>query len=215
MSPAQSPQFCPVVWLTLLFTGCDSSGATPRIGRTAQSGGGVNAVTAPGPSPKNSSNSTDSPRQGDWFEDVTERTGIRFTSRNGREAQRFYLIESFGGGVAMLDFDLDGDVDLFFTGGGRISASPSPPAITGLPSRLYRNDGEWMFSDVSQTSGFGEPPDYSFGCTTTDFDGDFFVLFPAASKEATTGLTAFQVTVADKTTYVAARVMKQDAKTER
>ena len=35
----------------------------------------------------------------DWFEDVTERSGINFVSRNGREGQRYFLIESFGGGV--------------------------------------------------------------------------------------------------------------------
>jgi hypothetical protein len=114
------------------------------------------------------------PLPGDWFEDSTVRTGIRFVSRNGRESQRFYLIESFGGGVAMVDFDLDGDLDLFFTGGGKISAAPSPPQITGLPSGLYRNDGDWQFLDVSRGSGFAEPPDYSFGCTATDFDGDGF-----------------------------------------
>src|SRR5437879_8257705 len=45
-------------------------------------------------------------RPDDWFEDVTKRTGIDFSYRNGREAGRFYLIESFGGGVAMVDFDL-------------------------------------------------------------------------------------------------------------
>src|SRR5437667_5100819 len=92
----------------------------------------------------------------DWFEDVTKRTGINFSYRNGREAGRFYLIESFGGGVGMVDFDLDGDLDLFFTGGGTISAE-RPDQIGGLPSGLFRNDGDFRFVDVTDPAGFGVP----------------------------------------------------------
>src|SRR5262249_5851995 len=77
-------------------------------------------------------------------------------------------------GVAMVDYDLDGDVDLFFTGGGTISAPPSPPQVGGLPSALYRNDGDWTFSDSGRQAGFAEPADYSLACNVVDYDGDGF-----------------------------------------
>ena len=109
----------------------------------------------------------------DWFEDFTDRLGVRFTHRNGREAGRFYMIESFGGGVAVIDYDRDGDCDLFFSGGGTLSKD-SPDAIGGLPSAMFRNDREWHFTDVSNLSGFAAPPDYSQGCAVTDFDVDGF-----------------------------------------
>ncbi|MBS0203448.1 MAG: CRTAC1 family protein [Planctomycetes bacterium] len=112
-------------------------------------------------------------RADDWFEDATGATGIQFTHRNGREGDRCYMIESFGGGVAAFDFDRDGPVDLFFTGGGTIDKVSG--AIGGLPSALYRNRGAARFQDVSQVSSFGEPPGYSQGCAVADFDGDGFL----------------------------------------
>src|SRR5579872_6152880 len=112
-------------------------------------------------------------RSGEWFEDVTARSGVEFSCRNGREAERFYLIESFGGGVAMVDFDLDGDMDLFFTGGGTISGD-SPVQIGGLRPALYRNSGGWQFKNVASAAGFTVAPDYSQGCTATDFNIDGF-----------------------------------------
>ena len=69
-------------------------------------------------------------RPDDWFEDLTERSGVRFTYRNGEEGGQYTILETVGGGVAMLDYDNDDDLDLFFPGGGRISSSP--PEISGL-----------------------------------------------------------------------------------
>ncbi|HEY2251044.1 MAG TPA: VCBS repeat-containing protein, partial [Planctomycetaceae bacterium] len=123
----------------------------------------------------------------DWFEDVTARSGVDFTYRNGREAGRFYLIESFGGGAALLDFDRDGDMDLFLVGGGTISGeggsvetgsgetgSGKTGKIDGRSSGLFRNDGEWHFADVTAPCGLTEPPGYSQGCAITDFNTDGF-----------------------------------------
>src|SRR5258707_3126587 len=78
-----------------------------------------------------------------------------------------------GGGVAMLDFDLDGAVDLFFTGGGTIS-SDDPVRIGGRQPALFRNEGEWRFIDVTAVSMIVDTPDYSHGCTVADFDADGF-----------------------------------------
>jgi hypothetical protein len=112
-------------------------------------------------------------RPDDWFEDATAETGIDYSYRNGREAGRFLLIESYGGGCAAIDYDLDDRVDLYFTGKGTISKE-SPPAIGGLPGVLYRNHGQWRFEDVSTQSGVDAPSDYSQGCAVSDYNGDGF-----------------------------------------
>ncbi len=120
-------------------------------------------------------------RPDDWFEDVTSRTQVNFTYQNGREANRFYLIETFGGGTALVDFDLDGDVDLFATGGGTIPSGGGSPEksdqstqIGGLPAGFYRNDRGWQFVEVTAQAGFAKPVDYSFACAVTDFNSDGF-----------------------------------------
>lgn len=116
---------------------------------------------------------TASPDASDWFDDVTAATGVQFEYRNGREAQRYLMIESFGGGVAIVDFDLDDFCDLFVTGGGTISRE-LPVQIHGRPSGLFRNAGSWKFEDVTHLSGFALAPDYSQGCAVTDFNSDGF-----------------------------------------
>ncbi|MBS0260571.1 MAG: hypothetical protein JSS02_01340 [Planctomycetes bacterium] len=87
-------------------------------------------------------------REGDWFRDVTSESGVQFANRNGREGGRYFLIESFGGGIALIDYDLDGALDLFCTGGGTISAA-DPVQISGRPCPLYRNQGPFLFQEVT------------------------------------------------------------------
>ena len=108
----------------------------------------------------------------DWFEDMTDRSGVQFTYRNGREGDKFTILESVGGGVALIDFDGDGDLDIFITGGGAIAGTPM--VISGLKSALYRNDGGWVFVDVTTASGLQTATDYSLGCSSADYDCDGF-----------------------------------------
>jgi hypothetical protein len=117
--------------------------------------------------------SDNTPRPDDWFEDVTPQTGVRFAYRNGRDAGRYFLIESFGGGAALVDYDRDGDIDIFVTGGGTIAAAPANQ-IGGLPPTLQRNEGAWQFTDVTAAAGFSIPTDYSQGCAVCDFNIDGF-----------------------------------------
>ncbi|MBS0207158.1 MAG: CRTAC1 family protein [Planctomycetes bacterium] len=109
------------------------------------------------------------PRADDWFEDASERSGIQFSYHNGREGEKYTLLESIGGGVALIDFDSDDDVDLFITGGGTIGGVP---ATAGLRPALYRNDGDWRFVDVTDAAGLAASADYSLGCSSGDFDRD-------------------------------------------
>jgi enediyne biosynthesis protein E4 len=113
------------------------------------------------------------PRPGDWFHDVTDASGIDFTCLNGRDGHRYFLIESFGGGTAVFDYDGDGDLDLFFTGGGTISAT-DPVQIRGRLCPLYQNQGQFQFHDVTPRSGLISPDEFTQGCAIGDYDEDGF-----------------------------------------
>jgi len=110
------------------------------------------------------------PRPDDWFEDITQAAGVDFTYRDGQEAGFYQLIENLGGCVGMFDYDRDGDIDLFFTGGGELTGPPIE--IRGRPAVLYRNNGNLRFTDVTEEAGVGGGAYYSHGCTVGDYDRD-------------------------------------------
>src|SRR6516162_183950 len=77
-----------------------------------------------------------------YFADVTVSSGIDFTYRNGEEADHYTILESLGGGVALIDYDRDGLLDVFLTGGGSFGGE-SRKEIHGLPCCLYKNLGDF------------------------------------------------------------------------
>jgi hypothetical protein len=101
---------------------------------------------------------------------------VRFTYRNGAEASHAAILESLGGGVALIDYDGDGLLDLFFTGGGYFDG-PDKKQIKGHLCRLYKNLGNWKFRDVTAEVGLdqlagGEPWFYTHGVAVADYDND-------------------------------------------
>lgn len=124
---------------------------------------GRNVTKEPNPRPS---------RDDDWFEDVTAKTGIRFTYRNGREADEYTLLETVGGGAALLDFDQDGDLDIFLTGGGQFTGNPLQ--VKGWPHAFFRNEGNWRFTDDTEHVGLASAGDYSMGCAVGDYNRDGF-----------------------------------------
>ncbi len=90
------------------------------------------------------------------FADVTVSSQVLHIYRNGEEADQFSILETLGGGVALIDYDGDGLVDIFFTGGGRFTG-PNRERIEGAPCRLFRNLGNWRFEDVTEKVGLAGP----------------------------------------------------------
>ena len=103
-----------------------------------------------------------------WFEDVTSASGVRFAYRNGEEANHYAILESLGGGVAVLDYDGDGLLDIYLPGGGWFEEKN----VRGYAGRLFRNTGEFRFEDVTSKVGLDRPEFYSHAASVGDYDRD-------------------------------------------
>jgi hypothetical protein len=106
-----------------------------------------------------------------WFRDVTADSGIHFICRNGEEADRLTILESLGCGVALIDYDGDGLLDVFLVGGGYFDG-PDKKTIRGAACRLFRNLGGFRFQDVTKEAGFDIPWWYTHGAAVADYDRD-------------------------------------------
>jgi hypothetical protein len=99
--------------------------------------------------------------------DVSDRTGIQFVHTDGSDG-RYFVIESFSAGLALLDYDLDGDLDIYFLNGAAIDRPAGDDAPTNA---LYRNDGDWRFTDVTRQAGVGDTG-FGMGVACGDFNND-------------------------------------------
>ncbi len=103
------------------------------------------------------------------FTDITHRTGIRFQAVNGRSPHR-YFIETMGSGCAFIDYDADGWQDILLLSGQPLPGSYNTQ--TGPSLRLYRNNRNGTFTDVTQAVGLAETRFYAYGVAVGDFNND-------------------------------------------
>jgi hypothetical protein len=111
------------------------------------------------------------------FEVIVPR-GLNFTHQNSPTSQK-YLIETMGGGVALLDYNNDGLLDIFFVNSGKLTDPMKTPERfdRGTPrywDRLFRQNLDGSFTDVTETAGLANAGDsnYGMGVATGDYDND-------------------------------------------
>ena len=98
--------------------------------------------------------------------DITDSTGITFEHVSSSEKK--YIVESMGGGVALIDYDRDGLLDIYFTNSPTVDM-----ALAGKRARsaLYHNNGDGTFTDVTDKAGVGDPC-FAMGAVVGDYNND-------------------------------------------
>lgn len=102
--------------------------------------------------------------------DVTVETGIQFKHVHGGSGERYY-VETMGSGCAFLDYDNDGDLDIYLINGAPL---PGFTAESRPANVLYENKGNGTFTDATKQAGVGDTH-YGIGCAMADYDNDGLV----------------------------------------
>ncbi len=115
------------------------------------------------------------------FTDMAEEAGLDFTHFNGMSGKT-YFPEMMGAGAALIDYDKDGDLDVYLVQGAPLGKDISdeefifqPVYPRPLTDRLYRNDstpGKLSFVDVTENSGLEGTTGYGMGVTVVDINRD-------------------------------------------
>jgi enediyne biosynthesis protein E4 len=98
--------------------------------------------------------------------DITQSTGVKFFHLSAPDNK--YIVESMSGGVALIDYDLDGWPDIYFT-----NAPTVEMALAGQKARgaLYHNNGDGTFTEVTDKAGVGEAG-WAMGACVGDYNND-------------------------------------------
>jgi hypothetical protein len=98
--------------------------------------------------------------------DITDSTGIHFEHLSSPEAK--FIVESMSGGVALIDYDGDGWLDIYFT-----NAQSVDMALHGVKARsaLFHNNHDGTFTDVTDKAGVGYPC-WAMGAAVGDYNND-------------------------------------------
>jgi len=100
--------------------------------------------------------------------DVSSATGIDFRHTDGSSG-RHYIVETVASGLATLDFDGDGLIDVYFLSGAPLRGTKADGPLP--KNHLYRNLGGWKFADVTGRAGVGDTG-FGLGVAVGDCDND-------------------------------------------
>jgi len=130
---------CPAAWQS-----AQTPAAAPKLGETQ--------TIAPGGYPE--------------LVDITASTGIRFDHVSSPEQK--FIVESMSAGLALIDYDRDGFLDIYFT-----NAQSTEMALHGQKARsaLYHNNGDGTFTDVTDKGGVAFPC-WAMGAVVGDYNND-------------------------------------------
>ena len=103
------------------------------------------------------------------FVNVAREAGLKAKTIYGSENRNKYLIETTGCGAAFFDYDNDGWLDIFLVNGTRFESRWTP--ATAPVSRLYKNNRDGTFTDVTAAAGVGTDEN-GMGSVVRDVDGD-------------------------------------------
>lgn len=110
--------------------------------------------------------------------DVDHPLGLEFLHRNSPTSQK-YLIETMGGGIALFDYNNDGLLDIFVVNSGRLTDRMTSPEDFDRHdpkywNRLYRQNRDGSFTDVTESAGLANAGDgnYGMGVAAADYDND-------------------------------------------
>jgi enediyne biosynthesis protein E4 len=101
------------------------------------------------------------------FTEVTDASGVTFTHTLGASG-KYHIVETVTAGLALFDYDRDGDVDIYFLNGAYHDSKPAGQAPCNA---LYRNEGNWRFEDVTEAAGVGDTG-FGLGVAAGDYDND-------------------------------------------
>jgi enediyne biosynthesis protein E4 len=102
------------------------------------------------------------------FIDVARQAGLKETVVAGHQDHNDYIVECMSCGVAFFDYDNDGWLDILVLSGSRFG-DPPPTAS----NRLYRNNRDGTFTDVTEKAGLFRTG-YAYGVTVGDYNNDGF-----------------------------------------
>ena len=146
------------LWLAtaLLLSSCGGGAETPSTGDPGAGG------------PASSSNGTAAEALRFAFHDVTEAAGLAGFEQVNGTAEKLMIVETVGGGVALFDADLDGDLDAYLTNGGMLEGlEPGEEPRDAF----YLNDGTGTFTDATERAGLGDEL-WTNGVIVADVNGD-------------------------------------------
>ncbi len=123
----------------------------------------------PRPRPKGPKSPIEGTPLGLRFVEAAREAGLNAVTTYGGVGKNKYLLETTGCGLAFYDYDNDGWLDLFFVNGWRLDGFP---AGKGPHCRLFRNNRDGTFTDVTLGSGLEHRTGWGQACCVGDYDND-------------------------------------------